>query len=77
MLDMSTASTLPIENLSVADKLLLMERLWNDLSRRPADIPSPDWHGKILAEREAAVRDGRTGFVDWDDAKERLRERFK
>jgi len=77
MLLMSTASTLPIENLSVADKLLLMERLWYDLSRRPADIPSPDWHGEILAEREAAVRDGRTAFVDWDDAKERLRERFK
>ena len=74
---MNTASTLPIENMSVAEKLLLMERLWTDLSRRPADIPSPDWHGDVLAEREAAVREGRTAFVDWDDAKQRLRERLK
>ena len=74
---MNTASTLPIENLSVADKLLLMERLWTDLSRRPTDIPSPDWHGDVLAEREAAVREGRTALVEWNDAKDRLRERFK
>ena len=74
---MNTASTLPIENLSIADKLLLMERLWAELSRRPGDIPFPAWHGDVLAEREAAVREGRTAFVDWDDAKKRLRERFK
>ena len=74
---MNTASTLPIESMSVAEKLLLMERLWADLSRRPADIPTPEWHGDVLAEREAAVRDGRTSFVDWADAKQRLRERLK
>jgi hypothetical protein len=74
---MNTASTLPIENMSVAEKLLLMERLWTDLSRRPADIPSPEWHGDVLAEREAAVREGQTSFVDWADAKQRLRERLK
>jgi len=51
---MNTASTLPIETLSISDKLLLMERLWEDLSRRPSDIPPPDWHGDILAERQAA-----------------------
>jgi len=74
---MDTASELPIENLSVADKLLLMERLWEDLSRRPSDIPSPDWHGEVLAERQAAVREGRTSFVAWEDAKQRLRERLQ
>ena len=74
---MKTASTLPIESMSVAEKLLLMERLWTDLSRRPADIPSPEWHGDVLAEREAAVLEGRTSFVDWTDAKQRLRERLK
>ena len=71
------ASTLPIETLSTSDKLLLMERLWEDLSRRPADVPSPEWHGDVLAERQAAVCEGRTSFVDWDAAKERLRERLK
>lgn len=64
-------------DLSVAEKLALMERLWDDLSRRPDDVPSPKWHGDVLAERIAAVRDGRTNFVSWDDAKKRLRERLE
>jgi putative addiction module component (TIGR02574 family) len=74
---MDAASELPIENLSVADKLLLMERLWADLSRRPSDIPGSDWHGELLAERQAAVREGRSSFVEWEDAKSRLRDRLK
>ena len=66
-----------LEKLSVAEKLELMERLWDDLSRRPGDVPSPQWHADVLAERIAAVRDGRTDFVQWDDAKKRLRERLE
>ena len=66
-----------LENLSVAEKLALMERLWDDLSRRPNEVPSPQWHGDVLAERIAAIRDGRTNFVDWNDAKRRLRERLE
>ena len=66
-----------IENLSVPEKLILMERLWEDLSRKPSDIPSPDWHGDVLAERLAAVREAKTGFVEWDEAKKRLAERLK
>jgi hypothetical protein len=65
------AADIALENLSVADKILLMERLWEDLSRRPSDVPSPDWHGDILAERA-----GSKEFISWDAAKKRLRERF-
>jgi putative addiction module component (TIGR02574 family) len=68
---------LSLETMSVQEKLLLMERLWDDLSRRPEEVPSPAWHGDVLAARIAAVREGRTHFVDWEDAKQRLRERLK
>lgn len=74
---MNTAVTITIDNLSVADKIALMERLWDDLSRRPSDVASPDWHGDILGERRVAVSEGRTAFVDWEDAKKRLRERLQ
>ena len=66
-----------IESMTQTEKLALMERLWSDLSRRPEDVPSPEWHGEILAERIIAVREGRTEFVDWDAAKKRLRERLE
>jgi len=71
------SADLAIESMTLTEKLALMERLWSDLSRRPEDIPSPEWHGKVLAERIAAVREGRTEFVDWDAAKKRLRDRLE
>jgi hypothetical protein len=45
-----------INSLTHAEKLVAMELRWRDLSRRPADVPSPEWHGKVLAERMAAWR---------------------
>ncbi len=66
-----------IENLTTAEKLALMERLWDDLSRRPDDIPSPGWHGDILKQRMDAVHEGRTSFVDFDAAKKRLQDRLE
>jgi len=47
---MSTVSIIPIESLSIEEKILLMERLWDDLSRRPANVPTTDWRGDVLAE---------------------------
>lgn len=64
-----------IDRLTVAEKLSLMERLWDELSRQPDDISVPDWHKQILDERIASVREGHMAFQDWDLAKKRLRER--
>ena len=71
------SSEIALENMTVVEKLQLMERLWDDLARRPQDVPSPDWHGDVLAERMKAVREGRTSFEDWDDVKRRLQARFE
>jgi putative addiction module component (TIGR02574 family) len=73
---MNSAATIPIETLSIADKIVLMERLWDDLSRSPSGFASPDWHGDILQRRRAAVSQGEAEFVDWDVAKQRLRKRL-
>ena len=68
---------LPLGNMTTAEKLVLMERLWDDLSRRPEEIPVPHWHGEALADRIAAVRAGRTAFQDWNETKQRLRSRVE
>jgi len=60
---------LPLERMSVADKLKAMEELWVDLSRSPAGYTSPLWHREILEVREADGDD----YIDWDEAKRRLR----
>ena len=70
------SADLSFDALSTVEKITLMERLWADLSQRPEELPSPDWHGDVFAERIAAVREGRTAFVDWNGAKQRLRDRL-
>lgn len=65
-----------LDSMTTTEKLALLERLWDDLSGRPEDVPSPAWHGTVLAERIAAVREGRTAFVACEDARRRLQARF-
>jgi len=43
---------LPLDQMTVEEKLHLMEILWDDLSRMPEQTPSPAWHAEVLAERE-------------------------
>ncbi|MBM4026559.1 MAG: addiction module protein [Planctomycetes bacterium] len=66
--------TLPLDKMTTAEKLAEMERLWDDLCRHPDDVPSPDWHEAVLAEREKLVTEGKMSFIDLDEAKERIRK---
>lgn len=59
---------LPLDRMSLGEKIELMERLWADLSFREEDLPSPDWHGDVLRERKQLVDEGKLKFLDWDEA---------
>lgn len=59
------AATLPLEEMSVEEKLQAMESLWDDLCGRAGVISSPDWHEDVLAEREAMrVSEGASARFD-------------
>ena len=66
-----------LDGLSVQEKISLMERIWADLSERPADLRSPAWHGDVLQRRRQSVLNGETEFENWDDVKDRLLNRFE
>ena len=68
------ATTVDLEAMSTADKLRLMEDIWQDLSSRKEDIASPDWHGDVLVERERLTMSGEEKFIPWDSAKKQLRD---
>ena len=68
--------TLPLDKMTVAEKLRAMEALWADLSRNEAAFESPAWHGDVLHDREAKVKSGKETFMDWEAAKKQLRETF-
>jgi hypothetical protein len=62
-----------VRGMSTAEKLALLESLWDDLRHNEAAVPSPDWHAEALAEAQADFAAGRASFVEWSQAKERLR----
>lgn len=68
---------LPLDQMTTAEKLRVMETLWVDLSRNEQEIESPEWHEQVLRERDERVRTGQESFIDWETAKQQLRDRLK
>lgn len=64
---------LPLDKMSVEEKLRILERLWEDLARTPAAIPSPNWHRDVLEARQKRASTGQEQFIPWEKAKEGLR----
>jgi hypothetical protein len=69
------ASTLPLEKMSVEEKLQAMESLWDDLCSKAGGMASPAWHENVLAEREAMQKRGDDQFDDWEAAKRDIRNK--
>lgn len=63
---------LELDGLTVAQKVLLLERIWDDLCQDSGDIRSPEWHAKILEERKQQIQNGTMPVSPWGEAKERL-----
>ena len=68
---------LPLKEMTVREKLAVMESLWEDLTRTPEKFPSPAWHKDILDGRRARVASGKAKFIEWESAKRELRKRLK
>jgi putative addiction module component (TIGR02574 family) len=66
-----------LKQMTVREKIQLMEALWDDLCGAEEAIPVPDWHKAVLDERERQVAAGEAEFVDWDAAKERIAKRIR
>jgi hypothetical protein len=65
--------TLPLEKMTIAEKLRMMETLWSDLTRDEERFESPAWHGEVLRERAARVKQSKESFMDWETAKRQIR----
>ena len=70
-------AALPLNEMTLREKLATMESLWDDLSRTPEKMPSPAWHKEVLERRRARVAAGKAKFVEWESAKKELRRRLK
>jgi len=73
---------IPLERMSVTDKLQAIEEIWADLARQSEasqseNVPSPSWHADVLCAREQRIADGISRFLDIAEAKQAVREQLK
>ena len=67
-----------IEQMNHAEKLQVMECLWEDLSSDDfKPVPSPNWHKELLSITEKRFLNGDENPVDWTLAKQELRKQFE
>ena len=60
-------------DLSPAEKLQLVEDLWDDLAATPSDVPIHDWQKEELARRKANLMHNSSAGLSWDEVKHRIR----
>lgn len=69
--------SIPLDKMTISEKLLALEQIWDDLQRSSKDVPSPSWHEDVLRARQARAQEGTSHFGDWSDAKHGIRDRAR
>ncbi len=64
-----------IFELTLSEKLQLVEDLWDSIAEVPEQIPVLDWQKEELARRKAAYLQNPDSGRSWEAAKERIRSR--
>ena len=54
------------KQLPFAEKLQVMEAIWEDLRAQAEKVPVPQWHRDLLDERRKAVEEGRDAITRED-----------
>lgn len=64
----------PLKDMTLSEKIGIMEELWSDLSQTGTEYEPPDWHDRVLEERRRLAEFGEIGFTDWKSAKKEIRD---
>jgi putative addiction module component (TIGR02574 family) len=63
----------PLFQLSVPQKIALVEQLWDSIAAAPDAVPVLDWQKEELERRRADYAAHPESGVPWTEAKERIR----
>ncbi|MFZ4524440.1 MAG: addiction module protein [Chlorobium sp.] len=66
--------TLPLQEMTLSEKMHVMEEVWDNLSQTGSGYTLPNWHGDILSIRKKRAHNKETGFTDWEIAKKEIRD---
>jgi putative addiction module component (TIGR02574 family) len=62
-------------DLSPAEKLQLVEDLWDDLASTPEAVPVHEWQEQELARRKENLQKNPGSALSWEEVKRRVRSR--
>jgi putative addiction module component (TIGR02574 family) len=66
-----------IDNLNLAEKLLLIEDVWDSIAQSNSDIPMPEWQKRELDRRYKEYQAGTKNLSDWQSVHDEIRNKFK
>ena len=65
-----------VKLLGLAEKLLLVEDVWDSIALSNSDLPLPDWQKKELDKRYREYKAGKQDLHDWKSVHEGLRNEY-
>ncbi len=63
--------------LGLAEKLLLVEDLWDSIAQSNSELPLPDWQKMELRKRYNKYKADQMKLHDWQTVHENLRKQYK
>ena len=65
-----------VKLLGLAEKLLLVEDVWDSIALSNSELPLPDWQKKELDKRYREYKAGKQDLHDWKSVHEGLRNEY-
>lgn len=65
------------DDLTPDEQIDYIEALWDRVSESPENVPVPDWHRELLAERLKAHREDPQCGSSWAEVRRRIEERLR
>ncbi len=65
----------PLERMTIAEKMDVIDRIMDDLSRNSSAVPAIEWHLEMLRQRAENLMNGTDRFISLEEAEKRIREK--
>jgi len=66
-----------INNLNIAEKLLLIEDVWDSIALSNAELPMPEWQKRELDRRYKEYKAGEQNLHDLQSVHDEIRNKYK
>ncbi len=66
-----------IDKLSLFEKLILVEDIWDSIACSNAVLPMPEWQKVELDKRYSDYKGGKLKLHDWESVHGKLRKKYK